>query len=144
MNKVEDAVMCFKQGFNCAQALVSTYGPELGIDREIALKISAGFGAGMGRKALVCGAVSGACMIIGLKYGGIEMKDKAAKEKTCELVREFMKRFTLLNNSVICKELLSRDISTLGGLKSARDNKLIDSRCSKFVRDAAEIIEQIL
>lgn len=98
----------------------------------------------MGRKALVCGAVSGACMLIGLKYAAIEAKDTAAKEKTYELVREFMERFTLLNSSVICKDLLSCDISVSEGLKFARDNKLIDSRCSKFVRDAAEIIEQML
>ena len=49
--KPDQAVATFNNGFNCAQAVFSTYAEEFGIDRTIALKISCGFGAGMGRRS---------------------------------------------------------------------------------------------
>jgi len=69
MSRVEEAVSCFADGFSCSQSIVSTYGTEFGVDREKALKISTGFGGGMGRLGGTCGAVTGAIMVIGLKYG---------------------------------------------------------------------------
>jgi C_GCAxxG_C_C family probable redox protein len=63
--KPEQAADTFKNGFNCAQAVFATYAEEFGIDRTEALKISCGFGAGMGRRQEVCGAVSGAILLIG-------------------------------------------------------------------------------
>ena len=69
-NRVQVAVNTFKEGFNCAQAVFSAYCDLFGIDRETALRLSSGFGAGMGRKQEVCGALSGAIMLIGLKTQG--------------------------------------------------------------------------
>ena len=65
-SKVNDAVACFNNGFNCAQAIFTAYCDELGLDEETALKIACGFGAGMGRLQETCGAVSGAYLAIGL------------------------------------------------------------------------------
>jgi len=144
VNQVEEAVACFEKGFNCSQAVCSTYAERFGLDRETALKIAAGFGGGMGRMAGTCGVVTGAFTIIGLKYGAIEAEDKEAKEKTYECVREFAKRFVDRNNSVFCKDLLDCDISTPEGHERAKEQELFSTRCPQFVRDAAEILEEML
>lgn len=131
-------------GFNCCQALLSTYGTQFGLNREIALKVSEAFGGGMGFMAETCGAVTGAFMVIGLEYGRTKVEDLPAKAKTHDLVREFVDRFKSRHGSIICKELLGCDISTPEGMKRAKEDKLIANLCPKFVEDAAEIIEQIL
>jgi len=91
-----------------------------------------------------CGAVTGAFMVIGLQYGKIRAEDEQTKEKAYSLVKEFVDEFKFRNGSIICKELLSCDVSTPEGMKFAEENKFFTILCPKFVQDAAEIIEQIL
>ena len=83
-------------------------------------------------------------MVIGLKYGRTAIQDKKSHEKTNRLVREFVDKFKLINGSIVCRELLGCDLSTPDGLKNFVDKKLRDTICSKLVRDAAEIVEQLL
>jgi len=144
MNSVERTVSCFKEGFSCSQALLSTYGVQFGLSREMALKVSSVFGGGMGVMGETCGAVTGAFMVIGLQYGKIRVEDELTKEKAYSLVKEFVDEFKFRNGSIICKELLGCDVSTSEGMKLAEENKLFTTLCPKFVQDAAEIIEQIL
>lgn len=144
MSQVEEAVARFEKGFNCVQSVFATYASQFGVDSEMALKIAVGFGGGMGRMAGTCGVVSGAFMSIGLKYGAIDAEDKEAKEKTYERVREFAKRFTDRNGSIVCKELLDCDISTPEGYQRAKEQDLFSTRCPQFVRSAAEILEEML
>jgi len=144
MNRVERAVSCFKEGFSCSQAMLSSYGEQFGLNREIALKVSGAFGGGMARMGETCGAVTGAFMVIGLKYGNARVEDKQAKERAYSLVREFVDRFKSRNGSIVCRELLGYDISTPEGMKLVKEKKLTTTLCPKFVQDAAEIIEQIL
>ena len=142
--KSEQAVSCFEEGFCCSQAVLSVYGEEFGLCRETALKIACGFGGGMGRMAQACGVVTGAFMVLGLKYGNVNASDKQIKEKTYGLVREFARKFEERNGSIICKELLGCDISGPEGLKSAKENGLFASVCPGLVRDAVEILEEML
>ena len=134
----------FEEGFSCSQAVFSAYAEQFGLDRETALKISGGFGGGMGRMAQTCGAVTGAFMVIGLKYGAIGAEDKETKEKAYDLVREFADRFKSRHGSIICQELLGCDISKPEGEKVAREQKLFETICPKLVKDAAEILEEML
>ena len=144
MNKIESAVDCFKQGFTCGQAMLSVYGEEFGLDRELAFKIACAFGGGIARMGKTCGAVSGAFMVIGLKYGRTRVEDKEAREKTYELVNEFVKRFESRNGSIVCKDLLGVDIGTPEGSSIAREKNLFLTMCPEFVKDAAEIVEEII
>ncbi len=139
-----NAVSCFKEGFNCAQALLSTYGPQLGLSENTARKISAPFGVDMGCMVEICGAVTGAFMVIGLKAGNTETSDKKKKRETMGLTKEFCQQFRSRNESVICRDLLGCDISMPEGMKVAQKEKLFASKCPKFVRDAAEIVEDLL
>jgi C_GCAxxG_C_C family probable redox protein len=143
MDSVDRAVACYKEGFNCSQAVLSVYGCQFGLGGETALKLACGFGGGM-RMGQVCGAVTGAFMVIGLKYGQAEAVDKESKERTYRLVKEFGDKFSSRNGSVICKELLGCDISTREGMKTAREKDLFNSFCPKMVQDAAEILEDML
>jgi C_GCAxxG_C_C family probable redox protein len=144
MSRVEEAVSCFKDGFMCSQAVLTSYAGEFGMDRKAALKVSAAFGGGMGRMGEICGAVTGAFMVIGLKYGRTMVQDTKSHEKTTRLVREFVGKFKSLNGSIVCRELLGCDLSTPDGQRTFVDKKLRDTLCTKFVRDAAEIVEQLL
>jgi len=142
--KSEQAVSCFKEGFCCSQAVLSVYCEQFGLSRQTALKIARGFGGGMGRMAQTCGAVTGAFMVIGLKYGAADARDKQSRERTYELVREFARRFEKRNGSIICKELLGCDISLPEGARIAKENGLFTSVCPGLVQDAAEILEEII
>ena len=144
MNDIERAVSCFKEGFNCAQAIFSTYGTKFGIDIDSALKIATGFGSGMGSIGLTCGAVTGAAMVLGLKHGRIKLDDKESKEKTYNLVNKFIEEFKSRNKSTVCKDLIDCDLSTVEGRKYAKEHALAKTICPKFVKDAAEILEKIL
>jgi C_GCAxxG_C_C family probable redox protein len=143
-SKADQAVVCFNNSFNCSQAVFSTYCESLGLDPTIALKIACAFGAGMGYTGETCGAVTGALMLIGLKYGKTRPEDNQAKEKTYALAQEFVKRFRAIHGSVKCKELLPYDISIPEELNKARAEGLFTTVCPKLVQSAAEIIEEIL
>ena len=144
MNKVKEAVSVFLKGFLCSQAILSTYGTQYGLETKIALKLSSPFGAGMGRLGNICGAVNGALMVIGLKYGNSKVSESKKKEKTFTIAREFIKKFESQNESIICKKLLNCDISTLEGRNKAIKDKYFIEICPKFVQDAAEILEELL
>ena len=141
--KSEQAVEWFRNGLNCSQAVLGSYCRELGLDCELAFKVATGFGGGM-RMAETCGAVTGAFMVLGLKYGNSTAEDKKAKAKTYERIVEYTDRFKARNGSVNCSYLLGCDISTPEGMEKAQENELFSSVCPKMVRDAAEILEEIL
>lgn len=140
MTNADQAVSCFKEGFSCSQAILSTYGQGLGIDKATALKISAPFGGGMARMGETCGAVTGAFMVIGLKHA----VSKEKKEMLYGLVNKFAEKFKSRNGSILCKELLGCSIGTPEGMQAVKEKRLIETLCSKLVKDAAEILEEIL
>ena len=144
MDRVESAGSCFEEGFNCSQAVFSSFGPGLGLDRETALKVAGPFGGGMRRRGDTCGAVTGAFMVIGLRHGRTKADDEETRDRAYGLVREFVEEFESRNGSVICREMLGFDIGTPEGLERARQENLRRTRCRNFVRDAAGIIEQML
>jgi len=144
MSKAKQSLSCFKEGFSCSQAVFPTYAVDMGLNREIALKISQAFGGGMGHMGGTCGAVTGAFMVIGLKYGRTRVNDDEAKVKTYSLVKEFTEKFKARNGTIVCRELLGCDIGTPEGERIAREKKLVSAFYPKFVRDSVEILEEIL
>jgi len=141
MNKPEQAVQYFNSGFNCAQAILAAFCGDYGMDSDLACRIACGFGAGMGRLCETCGAVSGAYMVIGLKYGNISETDRDAREKSYTLVREFERRFKERNQSTVCEDLLGTHMVTGDQEKAVRQVAIV---CPKAVRDAAEILAELL
>ena len=144
MDSVIGAASHFEEGFNCSQSVLSAYAEQFGLPSETALRIAAPFGGGMGSMGEVCGAVSGALMVIGLKYGHTKAEDRETKMEAYRLAREFASLFQERNGSIICRELMGCDIGTPEGLQFARDEDLFNTRCLKFVRDATEIVGKML
>jgi C_GCAxxG_C_C family probable redox protein len=144
MNNPERAVELFNEGFSCSQAVLAAYGEQFDLKREMALRIAGAFGGGMGRLGETCGAVSGAVMVLGLKFGCAVAGDLKSRENAYASVREFVHRFKGRNVSTLCRDLLDCDISTPEGIKRAKEEGLIKKTCPKLVRDAAEILDQLI
>jgi C_GCAxxG_C_C family probable redox protein len=144
MDKSEMAMARFRDGLTCSQAVLSVFSSSLGLDENTALKVAAGFGGGMGRMGLTCGAVTGAIMVLGLNYGATSAQDTQAKLRTHELVREFRKRFESRHRSIQCRELLGCDLSTPEGLAQAKEKQLFTTVCPKYVAGAVEILEEMV
>ncbi len=141
---IEKAVHSFKEGFNCSQSVLASYAPHFGMPIDLALRMATPFGGGMGRRGEVCGAVSGALMVLGLKAGATEPQDKPAKEEAYALAEEFHRRFETRHGTILCRELLGCDLHSPEGLALARSEGRFKSRCPNFVRDAVEILEEML
>jgi len=116
----------------------------LGLDRELALRIAGAFGGGMARMGEQCGAVTGALMVIGLKYGKTKTGDEGARDKTYKLAQELMTRFKERHGSIICRELLGYDLSNPEERAAVSEKGLFTTLCPQLVRDAVEIVEQLL
>lgn len=143
MSKVQQALDTYKSGCNCAQALLTTYAPDVGLDPATACKLATGFGGGM-RMGSACGALSGAIMVLSLKFGSQDANSPDQKARTYRLVEELTKAFEARNGSTQCTDLLGCDITTPEGLAQARERNRFACLCPKMVQDAAEILEDIL
>ena len=144
MTKSSEAVASFKGGFSCTQALLSSFSEELGMDRETACKVASGFGGGVGRTGNICGAVSGAILVIGLKYGKAIPENCAERDRTYELVQEFVREYTALHGSVNCTELLGYDLSNPEAYAEAQEKRVAAQKCPKLVEDAVLVLEKII
>ncbi len=98
----------------------------------------------MARMSETCGAVTGAFMVIGLKYSAVTAEDLEAKETTYEKVRGFVKRFQAVHESIQCRKLLGLDLNSPEERLEAEEKKLFDNLCPDFVRDAVRILEALL
>ena len=138
------AVSRFQEGFSCSQAVLSAFSDAFDLELNLALKISQPFGGGIAHRGDVCGAVSGALMVIGLEYGRTQADDIPSRDRTYTAVTTFIEKFEGFFGSIICKELLGMDLSTEEGHKKAEDEGLFETLCPKFVRHAAELVEHLI
>jgi len=144
MTNADRAVALFKQGFSCSQAVLAAYAEDLGLPLGLALRIAQPFGGGIAKSGDWCGAVTGAFLVIGLKYGRVRAEDTAAKDKTYALVQEFILRFKDRHGTIRCNELLGCDIRTPEGQKTIEEKKLHQTVCEDLIRDAMAILDRIL
>lgn len=143
---IEEAKEMFANGFNCSQSVFSGIAASgvIGISKEEALKISCPFGAGIARTGNTCGAVTGALMAIGAKYGNTSGRDLVSKELTLEKSQLFLDRFTEKYGSLSCRFLIGADLSTPEGYQRALDDGLREKECMKFIETSLTILDEIL
>ena len=135
MTREEKAEMLFVSGRNCAQSVFGAFAEDYGMDEETAAKVSCGLGGGVGRMREVCGAVTGASLVLGLKYG---------PEKTAVYphVQDFCAKFKAECGSIVCRELLEGTGATTGGAPEARTDAYYRKRpCVELVKTAVRILE---
>jgi C_GCAxxG_C_C family probable redox protein len=143
MSNADKAKAIYKEGFSCSQAVLAAYCERFGLDKQQAYKVSSGFGGGM-HLDQTCGAVTGAFMVIGLKYGRTRADDVEAKMKTAKMTNEFAKKFKARHGSISCTALIGCNISTLEGFEEAKKKDLFKQVCPKYVISAAEILDEML
>ncbi|GLC79589.1 hypothetical protein LBYZC6_17030 [Lacrimispora brassicae] len=133
----------FLQGIDCSQVVAGAFAEELGVDKKFLRKVSSCFGGGM-HCGETCGAVTGALMVLGMKYGHSQEGDSGQKQVMMEKTREFKKLFGEKYPSCICRDLLGHDISRKEELEKVMEKGLLLQFCPKVVEDTIEILGKIL
>lgn len=143
--KTEKARELFLEGYNCAQSVVGAFCEDVGLDFETAIKLSSSFGGGMGRLREVCGAISGAFMIAGLKFGYLSPIDNKPKAEHYKLIQNMAAKFREENGSIICRELIGKEGTLISHIPSERTEEFYKTRpCTLLVERAAAIVEEML
>lgn len=141
MSKVLEAVERFKTGDNCAQSILGTYGPDYNLSQDECLRISSGFGGGM-RRGEVCGAVSGAVMVLGLNFDPGDISPTSREAVNADTLN-FTNRFESECGSLRCMDLLGCDISTPEGRLAAKVKNTSETVCPHLVQTAAVLLEEL-
>jgi len=145
--KTDLAKQYHARGYGCGQAVLAAFAEDYGLNEETALRISTGFGSGMGRMCEVCGALTGAFMVIGLKYGKVitdGTRYGTDTETTYRLVAELAKKFQEKNGSIYCRDLIGHDLSNPDERAKVIQLGLFKTTCGKAILDAVELLEETL
>ena len=142
MSKTDMALDLFRNNYNCAQSVFAAFSEDYDLPRELALKVSSGLGGGV-RCGEVCGAASGAVLVIGLSCGHYVSGDLASKEASSKETSEFMKRFRDKCGSCVCRDILGIDTSIGDNRLKAKEMGLFNTVCVEMVKNAVEILEDM-
>lgn len=146
--RVERAVENFMQGYGCCQSVVAAFADLYGLDDTLAKKIAAGFGGGVGRLRMMCGAVSGIVMLVGLDCGQTEGSDREGKSACYKVVQDLLAKSKAENGSIICAEILGlegHEKAASSYVASARTAEYYKTRpCAAKVESAARIFANYL
>ncbi len=142
--EVEQAVAFYKQNYTCAQSILASFAKRYSLPQNLAFRIGEPFGAGTSCTNGRCGAVTGAIMVLGLQYGSDHSNDDAARFYTYQRVHELIKRFMEIHGSIQCSDLLGYNLSDPQQLQTVSEKGLFMQLCPDFVRDAAQILVEML
>ena len=127
--RVERAVENFMAGYGCCQSVVAAFADLYGLDDTLAKKVAAGFGGGVGRLRMMCGAVSGIVMLVGLDCGQTEGSDREGKSACYKVVQELLAKSKEQNGSLICAEILG-----LKGYEKAANSYVASARTAEYYK----------
>lgn len=135
----------FTSGFNCAESVLLTLTKEFNRPTNLIIpSIATGFGGGIARTGSICGALSGATMVIGLIVGRNRPDELDKKETVYEMASKMITDFEKEFGTCLCKDLIGCDLRTPEGRERVHENKIIENRCSKFVRWAANYVRHLI
>ena len=135
----EKALDYFRKGYNCAQSVLLPFAG----NNKLPTQISAGFGGGMGRMQKTCGALTGAFMALGLKYGAPGCPDEESKQRLYTMIRDLNSDFIKINGSDQCSDLLKEDLNSEKGKQHIIIKNLHTVVCEKCIVSAVELVEKI-
>lgn len=133
----------FQKGFDCSQVVLEHYAEELGLDAETAKRAAAAFGGGMGIGE-TCGAVVGAMIALGMKYGHCREEFMEQKDIMNRKRAQFLEMFLDKYPSCSCKGLLKYDISKPEELQKILDEGLLFDFCPQVAADVIAILDQVI
>lgn len=143
-DRVAEALELFTSGYHCSQAVLATFSEEMELSRETALKIACPFGGGFGGYGRTCGALTGAMMVIGLKYGTTKATDLEAKKMSREKTRELIQTFEKTHGTSICNELVGFDRCNLSGTDLMIKVPIFYKTCPKLLETVVSFLEEEL
>lgn len=145
LTKTDKALDQFKQGYNCAQSILTTFGDEYGLERTTALRIATGFGAGMGRQLETCGLLTGAFMVIGMKHGMETPDQKENKEAAFAMVQKLTSEFRAKHGSHLCRALTRYDqLATEEEIQRFGSDPIRAETCRACLKSVGEFLENNL
>ena len=127
--RVPRAVDNFMAGYGCCQSVVAAFSDLYGLDETMAKRIAAGFGGGVGRLRMMCGAVSGIVMLVGLDCGQTEGSDSEGKSACYKVVQDLLEQFRQENGSLICAEILG-----IKGYEKAQSSYVASARTAEYYK----------
>lgn len=146
--RVARAVDNFMAGYGCAQSVVAAFADLYDLDETMAKRIAAGFGGGVGRMRMMCGAVSAIVMLVGLDCGQTEGNDREGKSACYKVVQELLAKSRAQNGSLICAEILGikgHEKALCSYEASPRTAEYYKTRpCAAKVESAARIFAEYL
>lgn len=140
--EIEEIKSSLISGLDCGQTVITCFSDELGLDESTVQKLSSAFGGGM-YCGDTCGAVIGALMVLGMKYGFHKPVVFSDKNMIHDKTIEFRHRFEARRGSCICRDLLGADLSTPTGIAVIQQKKLLSELCPEIIFDAIEILEEM-
>lgn len=143
MNEATEAENLMLRGYACSQAVLLPHATALGLDPGTAVRVAAPFAAGM-RAGSVCGAVTGAFMVLGLALCDEDCVTRDGRAPIAAAVSEFSERFIERYGSVDCPDIIGCDLRTPQEAKTAMEEGRFATRCAKAVRAASEILAEML
>ncbi len=145
MDRTTKAKGLFESGYNCCQSVIGAFLEDFGLDFDTTMKIAEGFGGGMGRMRLTCGAVSGMTMAAGMLLSRGE-KEGDTRAVVYEKVKAMADEFAKNNGSIICSDLLGlNEDKGYNPTPEARTEQYYQKRpCGELVIECVKIAEKHL
>lgn len=143
MTRTEAAVARFREGLHCSEAVMEAWAPNLGVDARFARTISlplAG-GSGVGGE---CGAVAGAFLVLGLKFGAGGPENNETFMTVMTKVRELADGFKRRHGALNCCDLLGLDVFTEQGHKEFLAKGMRQTHCARYIEDVMNLLEQMV
>ncbi|MCQ2501791.1 MAG: C-GCAxxG-C-C family protein [Lachnospiraceae bacterium] len=131
----------FRKGFDCSQVVLMAFADELGYDEEELARMSSAFGGGMFHGD-TCGAVTGALMALGMRFGHDSFGQNDRKQKIQEKVAEFEKAFLEEKGSLFCRDLIGFDVAK-GEFQEAVESGVVMDRCPGNVLMAIAEVQRL-
>jgi C_GCAxxG_C_C family probable redox protein len=138
------ALKSAEQGFLCSESVLLALGKCQGVSSDLIPRVATGFGAGFGRMGEVCGAISGAILGLGIRFGRSVVTKQLEARRPYWFTTELLDRFKGRFGSVRCRDLTGLDLSREADVQRYHDQKLWDTRCRDFVRFATELAYDLL
>ncbi len=124
-------------GQNCCQIVIDSFCNELKLTKQDSIKLGSCFGGGLGMGEN-CGALVGAYIALGLKFGGEDSQN--INEKRAELYQKFTEK----HGSSICKNILSADLSTEQGRALIAKEQLTAKICPQLIANTVNILSEMM
>lgn len=145
MTKGEKAKELFLSGYNCSQSVVGAFCDEMNIDFDTAMMISSGFGGGIGRLREVCGAFSGAVMVLNMNLGYSTPETGEKKRSLYSHIQSLAEQFRRDNSSIVCRELLGLSEHISSPVPDRRTPEYYKKRpCPQLVEYSANLVDSYL